>query len=202
MSTGSNRGESDILNEERNVNEAAAATEAATTGNALVVTEHYNSLKQKGLRQRSQSRIVYMRNFNNWIKSMLISKRCFFFLNFSSLGFFFFFSFCLEYSFYDILFVFSFLPDEYLEKAKQGKGHGAPFKVLDMCCGKGGDLLKWKKANITHLICADIADVSVEQCQSRYNDLLNRNSNNTGFAPVFTAEFITADCTKVIRKER
>jgi hypothetical protein len=66
-----------------------------------------------------------------------------------------------------------------------------------MCCGKGGDLLKWRRGNITHLVCADIAEVSVEQCQARYNDLQNRSKNERGFAPVFTAEFISADCTKV-----
>lgn len=66
-----------------------------------------------------------------------------------------------------------------------------------MCCGKGGDLLKWKKANITHLICADIAEVSLEQCQQRYNDMTSKSSNDRGFAPIYTAEFITADCTKV-----
>jgi len=66
-----------------------------------------------------------------------------------------------------------------------------------MCCGKGGDLLKWRRGNITHLVCADIAEVSVEQCQARYNDLQNRSRNERGFAPVFTAEFISADCTKV-----
>jgi SAM-dependent methyltransferase len=87
--------------------------------------------------------------------------------------------------------------DEYLSKIWQGKSHGAPVRVLDMCCGKGGDLLKWRRGNITHLVCADIAEVSVEQCQARYNDLQNRSRNDRGFAPVFTAEFISADCTKV-----
>lgn len=66
-----------------------------------------------------------------------------------------------------------------------------------MCCGKGGDLLKWKKANITHLICADIAEVSLDQCQQRYNEMTSRSSNERGFAPIYTAEFITGDCTKV-----
>jgi mRNA (guanine-N7-)-methyltransferase len=87
--------------------------------------------------------------------------------------------------------------DEYLSKIRQGKSHGAPLRVLDMCCGKGGDLLKWRRGNITHLVCADIAEVSVEQCQTRYNDLQNRSKNERGFAPVFTVEFISADCTKV-----
>lgn len=66
-----------------------------------------------------------------------------------------------------------------------------------MCCGKGGDLLKWKKGEISHLICADIAEISIEQCKNRYSDILNKSSKVRGFAPIFTAEFIAADCTKV-----
>ncbi|XP_015608861.1 mRNA cap guanine-N7 methyltransferase isoform X2 [Cephus cinctus] len=144
-------------------NREQAKTDSSMDNTALVA-EHYNSLEEKGLSQRSQSRIIFMRNFNNWIKSMLIN--------------------------------------EYLGKVRQDKSHGAPLKVLDMCCGKGGDLLKWRKANITHLICADIAELSVEQCQTRYNDLVGRNTSDRGFAPVFTAEFITADCTKVRLREK
>ena len=48
-----------------------------------------------------------MRNFNNWVKSVLIR------------------SFLLG---------------------------GAT--VLDLCCGKGGDLLKWKEGGIDYLVCA------------------------------------------------
>ncbi|XP_066594532.1 mRNA cap guanine-N7 methyltransferase-like isoform X2 [Prorops nasuta] len=127
--------------------------------NTSLVAEHYNALKEEGLDQRNKSRIVYMRNFNNWIKSMLIG--------------------------------------EYVRKVRQNIPHGSPFLVLDMCCGKGGDLNKWLKGNITHLVCADIADISVEQCEQRYKDIAKRNSNNRGFLPVFKAEFIAADCTKV-----
>ena len=49
-----------------------------------------------------------MRNFNNWVKSILIRT--------------------------------------YLSR-----GGGS---VLDLCCGKGGDLLKWKEGRIRHLVCA------------------------------------------------
>lgn len=42
--------------------------------NTALVADHYNMLEEKGLSYRNQSRIVYMRNFNNWIKSMLIRK--------------------------------------------------------------------------------------------------------------------------------
>lgn len=65
-----------------------------------------------------------------------------------------------------------------------------------MCCGKGGDLLKWKNNNIRHLICADLAELSVEQCQQRYQDMKQRGSHSN-YNKFFTAEFITADCTKV-----
>nr|CAD7403590.1 unnamed protein product [Timema cristinae] len=130
------------------------------TEHAAVVAEHYNTLQEKGLEERSKSRIFYLRNFNNWIKSMLIN--------------------------------------EYLRKAGEGHSHGQPLRVLDMGCGKGGDLLKWRRGSITHLICADLAETSVEQCQTRYNDLKGRSRHERAFAPVFSAEFITADCTKVV----
>ncbi|XP_053999211.1 mRNA cap guanine-N7 methyltransferase [Hylaeus anthracinus] len=136
----------------------------ANTDNTQLIAEHYNMIEDKGLSCRNQSRILYMRNFNNWIKSMLIS--------------------------------------EYIDKVKQDKVHGSSLKVLDMCCGKGGDLLKWKKGNVTHVICTDLAKISVDQCQNRYNELVNKSSNDCGFDPIFTAEFIVADCTKGQLREK
>ena len=38
------------------------------------VAEHYNAVKEVGVEKRTESRIFYMRNFNNWVKSMLISE--------------------------------------------------------------------------------------------------------------------------------
>lgn len=153
LTTGSNERNSD------------ASDVTATQDNTALVANHYNALQEKNLSQRNKSRIVYMRNFNNWVKSMLIN--------------------------------------EYMAKVKQSKSYGASLRVLDMCCGKGGDLLKWRKANISHLICADIAQVSLEQCQQRYNDMVNRKgSNDRGYSPIYTAEFITADCTKVRLREK
>lgn len=85
------------------------------------------------------------------------------------------------------------LISDYLEQIKDSIQFGSPLRVLDICCGKGGDLLKWQKGNITHLICTDIAQISVEQCEARYkkvtqNDPPNRKS--------FKAEFFTADATR------
>lgn len=36
--------------------------------NSLVVAQHYNKLQEKGLAERFNSKIFYLRNFNNWIK--------------------------------------------------------------------------------------------------------------------------------------
>ncbi|XP_026469214.1 mRNA cap guanine-N7 methyltransferase-like [Ctenocephalides felis] len=127
-----------------------------------LVANHYNKIEEIGLNARTKTRIYFMRNFNNWIKSMLISQ--------------------------------------YIEKVTSNKV-GVPLRVLDMCCGKGGDLYKWQKSKITHLICADIADVSVDQCKTRYEDLKAKNDNSR-FPKLFTAEFIASDCTLIRLREQ
>lgn len=43
--------------------------------------------------------------------------------------------------------------------------------VVDLCCGKGGDLIKWNKAKIFHLLGVDISSVSITQCNDRYTSL-------------------------------
>lgn len=133
-----------------------AAKYQKTDNNTKVVATHYNKLEEKGLDERAKSRIIFMRNFNNWIKSVLIN--------------------------------------EFLTKTKATLKLGEPLRVLDMCCGKGGDLLKWEKANITHLICTDIAEVSIQQCEERYKAMLERNKHNK-FGKLFTAEFFACDST-------
>ncbi|XP_034245554.1 mRNA cap guanine-N7 methyltransferase [Thrips palmi] len=123
-----------------------------------VVAAHYNNVPETGLDERSKSRILYLRNFNNWIKSMLI--------------------------------------DEYITKVRESKPRGSTLRVLDMGCGKGGDLFKWRQGKITHLVAADIAATSVEQCKERYNDMRQRAQRERNFNPIFSAQFIVANCTK------
>uniref|UniRef100_A0A8C9AED2 mRNA cap guanine-N(7) methyltransferase n=1 Tax=Prolemur simus TaxID=1328070 RepID=A0A8C9AED2_PROSS len=127
-------------------------------GHGSAVAAHYNELQEVGLEKRSQSRIFYLRNFNNWMKSVLIG--------------------------------------EFLEKVRQKKNRD--ITVLDLGCGKGGDLLKWKKGRISKLVCTDIADISIKQCQQRYEDMKNRRDNEY----IFSAEFITADCSKELLMDR
>lgn len=122
-----------------------------------VVAAHYNHLKEKGLQERFNSPIFYMRNFNNWVKSVLIQ--------------------------------------EYSDKLRE-KSYGNPLRVLDICCGKGGDLGKWQKTRVEHVVFADIAEVSVQQCRERYEDRRKRCGR------LFTAEFIAADCTKETLRDK
>lgn len=118
---------------------------------ATVVAAHYNHLEEKGLKERFNSPIFYLRNFNNWVKSVLIQ--------------------------------------EYTDKIRE-KDYGKALRVLDICCGKGGDLSKWQKARVERVVFADIAQVSVQQCETRYQDLRKRCGH------LYSAEFIAADCTK------
>lgn len=58
-------------------------------------------------------------------------------------------------------------------------------KVLDMGCGKGGDLMKWDKANISSYTGIDLAEVSIDQARGRYQKMRN---------PRFWADFYAFDC--------
>ncbi|KAJ2777236.1 mRNA cap guanine-N7 methyltransferase [Coemansia interrupta] len=58
-------------------------------------------------------------------------------------------------------------------------------KVLDLGCGKGGDLRKWAFARIGEYVGMDIAQVSVLQAENRYKTM---NS------PSFSASFFAQDC--------
>jgi mRNA (guanine-N7-)-methyltransferase len=56
--------------------------------------------------------------------------------------------------------------------------------VLDIGCGKGGDLLKWSKNRTKGYIGIDIADVSISQARERYDNLKHKS---------FWADFCVGD---------
>ncbi|CAM0953771.1 unnamed protein product [Alopecurus aequalis] len=56
--------------------------------------------------------------------------------------------------------------------------------VLDLACGKGGDLIKWDKARAGYYVGVDIAQGSIRDCMARYNADRFR----------FPARLICADC--------
>jgi mRNA (guanine-N7-)-methyltransferase len=61
-------------------------------------------------------------------------------------------------------------------------------RVLDVCFGKGGDLLKYKNARIKELVGVDIAKVSIDHAKERFN---------TGRFK-FIAKFLVVDCFSVL----
>lgn len=66
-------------------------------------------------------------------------------------------------------------------------------KVVDLACGKGGDLGKWEKAPqipVLYVGC-DIANVSIEQAKARHNN--PRGQNGRQRRPRMQAEFFVHD---------
>ncbi|KAG2112840.1 guanine-N(7)-methyltransferase domain-containing protein [Suillus clintonianus] len=114
-------------------------------GDVEMVVDHYNLRPEVGVKQRKESPIIGLKNFNNWVKSVLITQ-----FGHPALG--------------------------------TAKRRG---KVLDMGCGKGGDLIKWGKARIREMLAVDIANVSVEQARQRWESMR---------PPRFDASFAALDC--------
>lgn len=117
------------------------------------VAEHYNNLEQRGIEERRQSRIIHLRNFNNWTKSVSIN--------------------------------------EAIETLRR-RNPRREIRVLDLGCGKGGDLRKWAIGRVQHVVCADMAETSIQQAADRYKEMQSfpgRQKNQ-----LFSAEFIAADC--------
>ncbi|KLT41949.1 guanine-N(7)-methyltransferase [Cutaneotrichosporon oleaginosum] len=67
--------------------------------------------------------------------------------------------------------------------ARRGRGGGA--KVLDIGCGKGGDLNKWKQARIALYVGMDIAATSIDQARERWQTMRGNR---------FEAFFAAHDC--------
>ncbi|CAE6425701.1 unnamed protein product [Rhizoctonia solani] len=128
---------------------------------SYMVAQHYNRRKEVGVKARLDSPIIGLRNFNNWIKSVLIAK-------------------------------FGRRPlQESNTHGPNPHGRGITSgKVLDLGCGKGGDLRKWGKASIREYVGLGmqlhIADVSINQARNRHMELVPSQR--------FDAEFHAFDC--------
>lgn len=158
--------------------EAIAAHNARGIHDA--VRQHYNAVPERGRDwRRTDSRIKGLRSFNNWIKSTIIQK---------------------------------FSPSEDFTPGGQRPEYGAPpvkgLLVLDMGCGKGGDLGKWQQAPqpVDLYVGLDPADVSIGQARERYSQMASRGGggrggrggrggyNNRPPPRLFHGEFAVQDC--------
>ncbi|RCI16958.1 hypothetical protein L249_2696 [Ophiocordyceps polyrhachis-furcata BCC 54312] len=84
-----------------------------------------------------------------------------------------------------------------------GRSPGKELLVLDIGCGKGGDLSKWQQAPqpIQLYVGLDPADVSIEQARDRYRNLSSRGGRGHGGRRppsqqqrLFDARFHVKDC--------
>ena len=67
-------------------------------------------------------------------------------------------------------------------------------KIMDIGCGKGGDLQKWQASRKVALyVGADPADVSIKQARDRYEQMRKRSRGPRG-PRLFHAEFYAKDC--------
>lgn len=143
-----------------------------------VVRQHYNAVPERGREWRkTESKIKGLRSFNNWVKSTLIQK-------FSP----------------DESFVARFEDSKDWADDSQGPPPPADQKllVLDLGCGKGGDLGKWQLAPqpVDLYVGLDPANVSIEQARGRY-DQMRTGRGQRGRRPpqpIFHAEFYPKDC--------
>ncbi|KAL3956342.1 hypothetical protein ACCO45_009188 [Purpureocillium lilacinum] len=158
---------------------AAAATEAAAVeqnrvrGVHDVVRQHYNSVPERGRDWRTRDSKIKGLRVFNNWIKSCIIQR--------------------------------YSPDEDHTPGSRemGRSSGKDLLVLDIGCGKGGDLNKWQQAPqpIELYVGLDPADVSIEQARDRYRNLSSRGGRGGrgGFrggrpSRLFDARFQVKDC--------
>ncbi|KAI9806525.1 MAG: mRNA cap guanine-N7 methyltransferase [Piccolia ochrophora] len=161
----------------------SAQIQAATRGVHDVVRQHYNAVPERGRDWRkTDSRIKGLRSFNNWVKSTIIQK----------------FSANEDFN----------AGGSSSTRFAEGMGGGGldgdgprGLSILDIGCGKGGDLFKWQQApqSVDLYVGVDPAEVSIQQAQDRYKQMRDgggrggRGGGGRRSSRRFHAEFFVKD---------
>jgi mRNA (guanine-N7-)-methyltransferase len=95
---------------------------------------HYDTRKEIDQFDRRALKTINLRNFHNWIKSVLINK------------------YTRDVSF----------------AIRKKTNKNLKLSGLDFGCGKGGDLKKWQRSQIGHLVGIDVSSTAVEDARSRW----------------------------------
>ena len=143
-------------------------------GTSDVVRQHYNTVPERGKEwRRTESKIKGLRSYNNWIKSTLIQK------------------FSPDDEFFS---QFDDTKDWAIDAVGPPPAKVRRLFVLDIGCGKGGDLAKWQQApqSVELYVGLDPAEISIRQARDRYNVM--RNGRGRGRQPLMHAEFYPKDC--------
>lgn len=89
-------------------------------------------------------------------------------------------------------------PAESYHKGAHEHGDQGGLLVLDIGCGKGGDLAKWQQApqRVDLYVALDPADISIEQARERYSEMQRGGRGGYRNQPqnLFRADFIVKDC--------
>ena len=147
-----------------------------TRGNGDVVRQHYNSVPERGKEWRTTESKIKGLRVFNNWVKSCIIQR--------------------------------YSPDEDHTPGSReaGRSSGRELLVLDMGCGKGGDLNKWQQAPqpIQLYVGLDPADVSISQARDRYRNLSSRGGGGRGGRGghrdrrpgprIFDARFHVKDC--------
>jgi mRNA (guanine-N7-)-methyltransferase len=161
--------------ERERAQEEGAMQTSRSRGLTDVVRQHYNTVPERGREWRkTESKIRGLRSFNNWVKSTLIQK---------------------------------FSPDEeFISQLTDTKDWADDsdvpqmgdkrLLVLDLGCGKGGDLGKWQLApqTVDLYVGLDPAEISIVQARDRYHNMRTGRGSRGRRNPVFHAEFFPMDC--------
>lgn len=159
---------------------------ASVQGTVQEISNQYYNNREEYVQTRGrtwrkeESKIKGLRGFNNWVKSCIIQK---------------------------------FSPRERATREERGWGEepveeqvdNSPLLVLDMGCGKGGDLTKWKLApqKIGLYVGLDPATQSIAQANSRYLDMSqqerrqnhrHQNHFRQRRNPLFDSRILVKDC--------